>query len=117
MAATAMVKVNNAPKLYTKVKNTLYWIEVGEPIIDIPVHPPVIFATLGGIDYVAKQTTGLSFNLGSNSMMVCECIQLLPDNIVEGDEEFEVVVSSSNSAVLGSRATVRIKDDDGMELT
>ena len=67
---------------------------------------------VGGLDFVARRA---DLNLANSITRVCECIQLLPDELAEGSEEFDVVVSSSHPGILGSRSIVTIKDDDGME--
>ncbi len=68
--------------------------------------------SIGGVDFTAVESRR-SFSLTGEGGEVCECIQLLPDEVVEGDEVFEVAVSSMDSRVTGSRSRVVIKDDDG----
>ena len=67
------------------------------------------------MDFTPIESTR-SFSLTSEGGEVCECIQLLPDEIVEGDEVFEVAVSSTDSRVIGSRSRVVIEDDDGIKI-
>lgn len=55
----------------------------------------------------------LSFDLSSNTTRVCVCVQLLDDQLVEGDKDFSVAISSPDQRIIGSRSIVRIIDDDG----
>ena len=69
---------------------------------------------IGGVDFAAVESTR-PFSLTSEGGEACECIQLLPDEIVEGDEVFEVAVDATDPRVIGSRSRVLIKDDDGTQ--
>lgn len=92
------------------VRNTSLEIQIPDNMVNITIATEEGTAN-GDIDFVSKQTN-LSLILDSGSTKVCECIQVLADRLVEMDEEFDVVLSSINSAVIGSRSSVRIKDDD-----
>lgn len=72
-------------------------------------HLIVLYVISGNVDFVATRAIS---SFSSSSTRVCECVELIQDNLVEGDEFFDVVVTSPDSRVNGSRSRIIIKDDD-----
>ena len=58
----------------------------------------------------------LTFSLGSTQNQSCILVEILKDNLVEGEEIFQVILSSQDPAVVISMpnsATINIEDDNG----
>ncbi len=60
-----------------------------------------------------KKMVSRSFSLARNSpQQVCECFPILSDKLAEGDEFFDIEVSSSDPRVSVTSSRINIKDDD-----
>ena len=67
-------------------------------------------------DYSGQQMN-LVFNAGNDDMMLCIMIPIQDDQLCEGSETINVLLSSSDENALinsPSQGTVTILDDDGM---
>ena len=79
----------------------------------------VIYNYTDGVDFISSSVTRtLSLPLLPRSPDACVCIDIVSDTIVESDEEFSVVLNSSDERIQISRPTalVRIINDDSKSI-
>lgn len=58
-----------------------------------------------------------TFSLPLHQLEICECINIVQDDVMEGDEVFYIVLSSPNPQVRTTGAVVHIVDDDSKLLS
>ena len=74
-----------------------------------------IFTCIGSDDYTSVSSMELTFRPATSTDPQCGDIQITDEDILEDDESFNVILGSSDSAVMvnPSTATVTIRNDDG----
>ena len=64
-----------------------------------------------GSDFMAL-STNRTFTLPLHELEICECINIVQDDVTEVDEVFYIILSSPNPQVRTTGAVVHIVDDD-----
>ena len=72
----------------------------------------IFVLNLVGDDFVGI-SSNRTFSLPLQRFEVCECLSIIQDDVIEGDEVFYISLTSTHPRVVTTGAVVHIIDDDG----